>query len=125
MYDLSKRIKQQRMLASLTLRALAAASGVSESHLGRIERGERFPSGRVLQKIARPLGFKEDGLFALAGFLSSAPPSSADEESAHIVSRLDPYVAEVLAKEPFEIQRSVIGILGIIKSLGKSLKEQH
>jgi len=44
-------------------------AGVSASHLGRIERGERFPSGSVLRRIAGPLGFEEDELFTLAGYL--------------------------------------------------------
>ncbi|MBI2848431.1 MAG: helix-turn-helix transcriptional regulator [Chloroflexi bacterium] len=48
-------IRKQRVLASLTLQELATTSTVSASHLGRIERGERFPSARILRKIARPL----------------------------------------------------------------------
>ena len=55
--DLGKIIKQQRIKVPLTLQELAAESGVSSSHLGRIERSERFPSARILRKIAKPLGF--------------------------------------------------------------------
>ncbi|MDP6501613.1 MAG: helix-turn-helix transcriptional regulator [Dehalococcoidales bacterium] len=47
------------MSLSITLRELAAASNVSASHLGRIERGECFPSAHVLQRISDPLGFKK------------------------------------------------------------------
>ncbi|MFC2011978.1 helix-turn-helix domain-containing protein [Chloroflexota bacterium] len=113
-------IKQQRISLSLTLQELAAGSGVSASHLGRIERGERFPSAHILQKIAKPLNFEEDELFTLAGYLS--PQSSMVVERSPLYSgeRLDPYVARVLAQEPVETQRAVIGILTILKSIAKS-----
>lgn len=123
MDDLGRIIKQQRIAVPLTLRELASASGVSASHLGRIERGERFPSGRTLQRIAQPLGFNEDDLFTSAGFLSSSLADDAKEESGHTISRLDPYVAKVLAEEPFELQRSAIGVLHILKCLARSTKE--
>ena len=121
MNNLGKIIKQQRMAALLTLRELAAESDVSASHLGRIERGERFPSAHILRRIAKPLGFEEGELFSLAGYLSSTLPDDAKEESGHTISRLDPYVAKVLAEEPFEVQRSIIGIFSILKSLTKSV----
>jgi len=68
--DIGRIIKQRRVMVPLTLQELAAKSGVSASHLGRIERGERFPSAWVLQKIAKPLGFEEDELLSLAGYLT-------------------------------------------------------
>jgi transcriptional regulator with XRE-family HTH domain len=117
--DLGKIIKQQRITTPLTLQELAQKSGVSSSHLGRIERGERFPSARILRKIAKPLGFDEDELFTLAGFLSP-PATGVNENSPSYSSRqLDPYVARMLAEETPEIQRSVIGILSLLKSIAK------
>lgn len=124
MHDLSKIIKQKRRAVPLTLRDLATASGVSASHLGRIERGERFPSANILRKMAKPLGFEESQLFTLAGFLSPTLPADTKEESGRTPPRLDPYVAKVLAEEPFELQRSVIGILSILKSLAKNVKKE-
>lgn len=91
-------------------------SGVSASHLGRIERGERFPSAHVLRKIAGPLGSEEDELFTLAGYLSS-PPAVTEKPPSN--GRLDPYVAAVLSQEPAEIQRAAISILGILQSMAK------
>lgn len=123
MNDLGKLIKQQRLAVPLALRELAALSGVSASHLGRIERGERFPSAGVLRRIARPLGFAEEKLFTLAGFLSPSP-SGIQEEAGHYLHQLDPYAANVLAKEPPEVQRTVIGILSLLKSLAKSAKKE-
>jgi len=103
---------------SLTLHELAAASGVSASHLGRIERGERFPSAHTLRKIAPPLNSSEDELFTLAGYLSPQPPSEAEKPG---VRRLDPYVAEVLSQEPVEIQRAAVNILSVLKSMARAL----
>jgi len=118
--NLGRILKQQRIAIPLTLQELATTSGVSSSHLGRIERGERFPSARILRKIAKPLGFNEDELFTLAGFLSPQTPGIADERNSGYSSRhLDPYVAKILAEEPIEVQRAVIGILTILKSVAR------
>jgi transcriptional regulator with XRE-family HTH domain len=122
--DLGKILKQQRITIPLTLQELAAESNVSSSHLGRIERGERFPSARILRKIAKPLGFDEDELFTLAGFLSPQTPGVAEESSARYGSRqLDPYVARMLAEETPEVQRAVIGILSLLKSIAKGISK--
>jgi len=48
--NLGRMLRQQRVAIPLTLQELARLSGTSPSHLGRIERGERFPSARVLRK---------------------------------------------------------------------------
>ena len=119
--NLGKILKQKRQSAGLTLHEISEVSGVSTSHLGRIEKGERFPSADILQRIAGPVGFSESEIFTLAGYLSSN-----DERDKQIVpiekSRLDPYVAKVLGQEPIEVQRAVVGILTILKSIAGSLK---
>ena len=109
---------------SLTLGELTRSSGVSASHLGRIERGERFPSARVLRKVAKPLGFAENELFALAGYLSPAPSNVAEQSPSYYGGQLDPYVAKMLSQEPVEVQRAVIGILSILKSLAASMTKE-
>jgi transcriptional regulator with XRE-family HTH domain len=120
--DLGKILKQQRITVPLTLQELSVESGVSSSHLGRIERGERFPSARILRKIAKPLGFNEDELFTLAGFLSPQTSGVAEESGTRYTNRqLDPYVAKMLAEEPPETQRAVIGILSLLKSIAKGI----
>ena len=123
--DLGKIIKQQRVTVPLTLQELTAKSGVSSSHLGRIERGERFPSAHVLRKIARPLDFEEDELLTLAGYLSPQPRRIAEESPGYSGRRVDPYVARVLAQEPVDTQRAVIGILTILKSLARSIVREN
>ena len=104
----------------LTLQELARASGVSASHLGRIERGERFPSARILRKIAQPLGTSESELLTLAGYLSPQPATEAETPS---VGQLDPYVAAVLSQEPMEVQRAVVTILSVLKSMARIAQE--
>ena len=111
--EIGKINKQQRDMVPLTLRELATKSGVSASHLGSIERGERFPSARILRNIAKPLGFKEEELFTFADYLSPASAPQTEE------GKLDPYVARVLAQETPETQRTVIAILTILKNLAK------
>ncbi len=118
-------LKQRRLMIPLTLRKMAAISGISSSHLGRIERGERFPSASVLRKMAKPLGFDESELFSLAGYLSSQPTGIEEREADYTGWQLDPYVSKILSQEPVEVQRTVIGILSILKSIAKSLKEEQ
>ncbi len=113
--DLGKILKQRRVMVPLTLQELARASGVSAPHLGRIERGDRFPSAHILRKIAKPLGFEEAELFSRAGFLSTKS-LTAERPSG---GQLDPYVAAVLSQEPVEVQRTVIAILSILKSVAR------
>ena len=114
-------VKQQRISLPLTLQELATKASVSASHLGRIERWERFPSAHILRRIAKPLGFEENELFTLAGYLSTQPSMVAENPPGYRGSQLDPYVARVLSQEPVETQRAVIGILTMLKSIAKSL----
>ena len=102
--NLGEVIRRQRAMMALTLAELAERSGVSASHLGRIERGERFPSARTLRRIAKPLGF--------------------DETLPEDGGQLDPYVATVLSQEPVSIQHAVVGIVTILKGIAESTTKQ-
>jgi transcriptional regulator with XRE-family HTH domain len=123
--DLSKILKRQRLSLPLTLRELSAMSGVSASHLGRIERGERYPSGSTLRRVAKPLGFEEDELFTLAGYLSPQTQGVAESHQHYGGGELDPYVARMLTQEPVDMQRAVIGILSILKNIAKSMAKEN
>ena len=114
-------IKQRRLLVPLTLQELAANSGVSSSHLGRIERGERRPTAQTLRKLAKPLGLTEVELFVSAGYL---PPQSTVAEGGMKSNApgLDPYVANVLSQEPVGVQRTVVAILIILKTIAEKGK---
>lgn len=105
-------IKQLRLRADLSRVQLGAVSGVSSSHLNRIENGHRFPSAKILRKIAPHLNIGEMELLVLAGYVSSDPFGVlGDDENA----RLDPYVVAVLSQEPVEVQRAVISIFSMMK----------
>jgi transcriptional regulator with XRE-family HTH domain len=118
-------IRQQRVTIPLTLQELANLADVSPSHLGRIERGERFPSARILRKIAKPMGFEEDELFTLAGYLSPQSDIVSESRPSYSSGRLDPYVSKVLAQEPIEVQHAVIGILSMLKSIAKGMSKEN
>ncbi len=68
--NLSGALRERRNTLGLTLCQVSTISGVSVAHIGRIENGQRFPSGCILRKLAEPLGFSEVELLKLAGFLS-------------------------------------------------------
>ena len=123
--ELGRILKRQRLSLPLTLRELSAMSGVSASHLGRIERGERYPSGSILRRIAKPLGFEEDELFTLAGYLSPQTQGVAESHQRYGGGELDPYVARMLTQEPVDMQRAVIGILSILKNIAKSTAKEN
>jgi len=118
--EIGKTLKQQRLMLELTLRELAARSGVCASHLARVERGERFPSGHILRKIAKPLGLDESLLMVTAGYLSPQSSSETGEEPG-LYRQLDPYVVKVLSGEPVTMQRAVVSLLTVVKAIAKSL----
>ena len=123
--NLGRILKQQRLMIPLTLRELAVISGISSSHLGRIERRERFPSASVLRKLAKPLGFEEGELFSLAGYLSPPLAGIEEREASYSSGRLDPYVSKMLSQEPVEVQRTAIGILSILQSIAKAMEREQ
>lgn len=77
----------------LTLTQLSNASGVSPSHIGRIERGSRLPSGYVLKALAGALGVNEVGLFKVAGLL---PKDAADDRAKRLLKEVEREIRGVL-----------------------------
>lgn len=55
-------IRQQRELAALPMRQLAAMAGISGPYLSQIENGLRSPSDQVLRSIAATLGIDPEEL---------------------------------------------------------------
>jgi transcriptional regulator with XRE-family HTH domain len=90
-------IKRQRKRMGLTLLALSVKSGVSPTHLSRIEKAQRYPSTDVLRKIAKPLELDEKELFNLAGYLPSEQPTSPDKEKHRLRAELDILLNRVTA----------------------------
>ncbi|MFC1940334.1 helix-turn-helix domain-containing protein [Chloroflexota bacterium] len=78
--NVGKIIKEQRKNLSLSLKQLSRLSGVSVSHLGRVEQGKRGASTRTLQKIAEPLGFDLYELLVMTGHLLPGSSLYSDEQ---------------------------------------------
>ena len=55
-YNLGTAIMIQRISRGMILRELSEILDVSQSHLSRIEKGQRRPSQKVLKKILQHLG---------------------------------------------------------------------
>jgi transcriptional regulator with XRE-family HTH domain len=52
---IGKVIRQERQLRQLTIKELGEKAGLSEIYVGEIERGQKYPSAKVLESIARAL----------------------------------------------------------------------
>lgn len=121
-----RQTRQQRVMSGLTIVKLSAMSGVSRSHLSRIERGERFPSAQILFKIGNALGFKNKELLMSAGYLNNQSyTNDKGDASGHPGKNLDPYVAAVLSLEPLETQRAVLAISTALKYIAKSIAQDN
>ncbi|MBA7697967.1 hypothetical protein ES703_106639 [subsurface metagenome] len=94
MNNLSKVLQGRRKTKGLTLLQVSISSGVSLPYLARIERGERFPSARILRKLANPLDFSEVELFKLAGFLSR---DDSDERADRIKQEMKKGLTQAIA----------------------------
>ena len=123
--NLGSIIRHRRRTIPLTLLELARLSGVSVSHLARIESGERFPSASVLRHIAKPLRFTEQELLILAGYMTPELTTLREEGEEYAVGRLDMRVAKVLAQEPVEVQRAVLKMLPVLKSIAREIAKSE
>ena len=67
--DVGEFIKNQREVASMSVRRLANLANISNPYLSQIERGLRKPSADILQQIARALKISAETLNDRAGIL--------------------------------------------------------
>jgi predicted transcriptional regulator len=78
---LGRIIREQRTLAEMSLRDLAARANISNPYLSQIERGLHEPSVRVLHAVASALNMSAEALMAQAGLIDRAiegePPSAS------------------------------------------------
>ena len=65
--ELGQSIRERRKAQGLSQEALADASGVDRSHMGKIERGERNVTLLNLLRIADAIGCRPSELLAIAG----------------------------------------------------------
>jgi ribosome-binding protein aMBF1 (putative translation factor) len=59
-FRIGTRLLKQRLSAGLTQQQLAAASGVAQADISRIEHGQANPTADTLNALARPLGVAFD-----------------------------------------------------------------
>ncbi len=62
-------IREQRTVAELSLRQLAANAGMSNPYLSQVERGLRKPSAEILSQLAKALRISAESLYVKAGML--------------------------------------------------------
>ena len=67
--DVGEFIKNQREVASMSVRRLANLANISNPYLSQIERGLRKPTADILQQIARALKISAETLYERAGIL--------------------------------------------------------
>lgn len=73
-------LREQRVLAKLSVRQLSALAGISNPYLSQIERGVKRPSAEILQQIAKGLSISAESLYVQAGLLD---PKDAGAEAGH------------------------------------------
>lgn len=84
-------IRRQRQLANISLRKVAAQSGISAAVLKEIEAGLRNPSSTIIQSIAGALRLSAETLYLQAGVLD---PQDADELGTVHEIRRDPALTQ-------------------------------
>ena len=86
-------IRNQREVASMSVRRLADLAGVSNPYLSQVERGLHQPSLKVLHSIAAALQLSTEQLLAQGGWASGAREAAAGggtEDAIRTDPRLTP-----------------------------------
>jgi len=74
--DVGEFIRNQREVASMSVRRLAEIANVSNPYLSQIERGLRRPSAEILQQIAKALKISVETLYVRAGMMADETPAA-------------------------------------------------
>lgn len=84
-------VRAQRRLAQVSQRNLAKMSGVSDSYLSQLERGNYMPSPQVVKALAQAFGLEPRQLYMMLGIMDEdgegGPPSV--EQAIQLDDRLD------------------------------------
>ncbi len=93
-------VKAQRRLAQVSQRNLARMSGVSDSYLSQIERGNYRPSPQVVKALAQAFGLKPEQLYTMLGFMDDEKESSQPtvEQAIQLDSKLEPAQKDALIR---------------------------
>jgi transcriptional regulator with XRE-family HTH domain len=100
-------VRAQRRLAQVSQRNLARMSGVSDSYLSQIERGNYRPSPQVVKALATAFGLEPKQLYTMLGFMDGDENIGAPsvEQAVQLDPQLDAAQKEALLK----IYRSFVG----------------
>lgn len=99
-------IRNQRHLANLSLRQLAAMTAVSNAYLSQIERGLHAPSVRVLKSIATALNLSAELLLARAGLITE--PVQTEDGATEAALRADGRLTAPQKRALLSVYRSYI-----------------
>jgi len=100
-------VKAQRRLAQVSQRNLARMSGVSDSYLSQIERGNYRPSPQVVKALAKAFGLEARQLYMMLGLMdeNDAEGRTTVEQAIQLDERLDAAQKESL----LSVYRSFVG----------------
>ena len=100
-------VRAQRRLAQVSQRNLARMSGVSDSYLSQLERGNYRPSPQVVKALATAFGLEPKQLYMMLGFMDDEGGASAPnvEQAIQLDPRLDAAQKDALIRT----YRSFIG----------------
>jgi transcriptional regulator with XRE-family HTH domain len=93
-------VKAQRRLAQVSQRNLARMSGVSDSYLSQIERGNYRPSPQVVKALAQAFGLKPEQLYTMLGFMDeeNADSKPTVEQAIQLDAKLEPGQKDALIR---------------------------
>ena len=99
-------VRAQRRLAHVSLRNLARMSGVSDSYLSQIERGNYRPSPQVVKALAQAFGLKPEQLYTMLGFMEEGDRAAAPTVEQAI--QLDPQLEAAQKEALIRVYRSFL-----------------
>jgi transcriptional regulator with XRE-family HTH domain len=93
-------VRAQRRLAQVSQRHLARMSGVSDSYLSQIERGNYRPSPQVVKALAQAFGLEPKQLYTMLGFIDENDGDAGPnvEQAIQLDQRLEPEQKEALIR---------------------------
>ena len=99
-------VRAQRRLAQVSQRNLARMSGVSDSYLSQIERGNYRPSPQVVKALATAFGLEPKQLYTMLGFMDEdGTAATTVEQAIQLDARLEAAQKDALMR----IYRSFVG----------------
>jgi transcriptional regulator with XRE-family HTH domain len=100
-------VRAQRRLAQVSQRNLARMSGVSDSYLSQIERGNYRPSPQIVKALAQAFGLEPKQLYTMLGLMDGE--DSAATVSVEQAIQLDPKLEAAQKDALLRIYKSFVG----------------